>query len=168
MRTAVFLRGINVGGNKKISMSELRKALQARAYNDPQTLLQSGNVVLDKAKPADIEKVIREDFAMEVRVVTRSHAELQAIVTRNPFKNHEDQPSRLAVAFLDQKPSEVEIDPEAYRPDEFVIEGQEIYLWYPEGQASTKLLNPAMLKKLGVTATARNWNTVLKMVELTK
>lgn len=168
MRTAVFLRGINVGGNKKISMAELRAALQKRGYNDPQTLLQSGNVVMDKAKPADIEKVIREDFGMEVRVVIRSHTELQAIVNSNPFKSHEDQPSRLAVAFLDKAPSDVDIDPEAYQPDEFVIQGQEIYLWYPEGQANTKLLNPAMLKKLGVTATARNWNTVLKMVELTK
>ena len=167
MRTAVFLRGINVGGNKKISMAELRAALSKRGYRDPQTLLQSGNVVLDEVKPAEIEKVIQEDFGMQVRVIIRSHAELKAIVDGNPFKNHEDEPSRLAVAFLDQAPSNVDIDPGPYAPDEFVIQGQEIYLWYPAGQANTKLLNPAMLKKLGVTATGRNWNTVLKMLSLT-
>ncbi|HCT79111.1 MAG TPA: hypothetical protein DGG94_17995 [Micromonosporaceae bacterium] len=168
MSVAVFLRGINVGGNKKIPMAGLRQALERHGYTGVKTLLQSGNVILDKADAVDIEKIIQAEFAMDVRVMIRTHGELTKVISGNPFKRHEDQPSRLAVAFLEKDPGEVTIDRAFYEPDDFVVKGKEIYLWFPNGQAETKLLNSAFQRAVGVAATVRNWNTVTKMADLTK
>lgn len=164
----MFLRGINVGGNKKIPMADLREALTRAGHADVKTLLQSGNVVLDKAKPAELEKLIEAEFGMSVRVMVRTHAELVKLIEANPFKRHEDQPARLAVAFLDKDPGRVAIDPKLYAPDEFVVRGKDMYLWYPNGMAETKVGNPAFVRALGVAMTVRNWNTVTKMAELTR
>ena len=167
MRVAVFLRGINVGGNKKIAMAELKRALEERGYNDPKTLLQSGNVVVDKATAADIETVIKEVFGLDVRVMTRTHAELKAVVDNNPFTQHASEGSKLHVAFMATKLSKVDLDPTVYAPDEFALNGREIYLWYPNGMGRSKLLGDAPSRKIGAVATVRNWNTVLKMLDLT-
>ncbi|WP_020519004.1 DUF1697 domain-containing protein [Catelliglobosispora koreensis] len=167
MRVAVFLRGINVGGNKKIAMAELKRALEERGYNDPKTLLQSGNVVVDKAKAADIEKLIKDVFGLDVRVMTRTHAELKAVVANNPFTQHASEGSKLNVAFLDAPLSKLDLDPTVYAPDEFVLNGKEIYLWYPNGMGRSKLLADAPARKIGAVATVRNWNTVQKMLDLT-
>jgi uncharacterized protein (DUF1697 family) len=164
----VFLRGINVGGNKKIPMAALRDALARAGHADVKTLLQSGNVVLDKAKPAELEKLIEAEFGMTVRVIVRTHAELVKVIEDNPFKDHVDQPSRLAVAFLEKAPGRVAIDPAIYAPDEFAVHGKDMYLWYPKGMAETKIGNPAFVKGLGVAMTVRNWNTVTKMADLTQ
>jgi uncharacterized protein (DUF1697 family) len=168
MRVGVFLRGINVGGNKKIPMAALRDALSRAGHADVKTLLQSGNVVLDKAKPAELEKLIEAEFGMTVRVIVRTHAELVKVIEDNPFKEHLDQPSRLAVAFLEKAPAKVTIDPAAYAPDEFLVRGKDMYLWYPNGMGVTKMGNPAFVKGLGVAMTVRNWNTVTKMADLTQ
>src|SRR5829696_1170349 len=104
MRTAVFLRGINVGGNKKIGMAQLREALERHGYGDVKTLLQSGNVVLDKATPEALEKLIEEEFGLQVRVMTRTNSQLRKVIEANPFKQHEDEPAKLGVAFLDRAP----------------------------------------------------------------
>lgn len=164
----MFLRGINVGGNKKIPMAGLRDALTRAGYADVKTLLQSGNVVLDRADPAELEKLIDAEFGMNVRVITRTHAELLKVIANNPFKQHEDQPSRLAVAFLDKAPGKVGIDASVYAPDEFIVRGKDMYLWFPNGQAETKIGNPGFVKALGVAMTVRNWNTVTKMADLTQ
>jgi uncharacterized protein (DUF1697 family) len=164
----VFLRGINVGGNKKVPMAGLREALTRAGHAGVKTLLQSGNVVLDKAKPAEIEKLIEAEFGMRVRVMVRTHAELVQVIEANPFQHHEDQPSRLAVGFLEKDPGTVSIDPKPYAPDEFLLRGKDMYLWYPNGMGETKVGNNAFLKTLGVAMTVRNWNTVTKMAELTQ
>jgi uncharacterized protein (DUF1697 family) len=168
MRVGVFLRGINVGGNKKIPMAGLREALTRAGHTGVKTLLQSGNVILDKAKPAELEKLIEAEFGMKVRVIVRTHAELVQVIEGNPFKQHEDQPSRLAVGFLEKDPGKVAIDPQPYAPDEFVLRGKDMYLWFPNGQAETKVGNNAFQKALGVAMTVRNWNTVTKVAELTQ
>ncbi len=167
MRVGVFLRGINVGGNKTIPMAGLRDALTRAGYADPKTLLQSGNVVLDSAKSADIEKLIEAEFGMSVRVMIRTHAELLKVIENNPFPQHEDQPSRLSVAFLEKDPGKLTIDPSPYLPDEFAHRGKELYLWPPNGLGKTNL-GPKFQKAVGVSMTVRNWNTVTKMAELTQ
>ena len=164
----MFLRGINVGGNKMIPMAALREALTRAGHADVKTLLQSGNVVLDRGKPAELEQLIEAEFGMKVRVIVRTHAELVKLIENNPFQDHVDQPSRLAVGFLEKAPGKVAIDAARYAPDEFVIAGKDIYLWYAGGMGQTKIGEPAFVKALGVAMTVRNWNTVTKMADLTQ
>ena len=167
MRTAVFLRGINVGGNAKIGMADLRKALEAQGHGDVKTLLQSGNVVVDKVTPAAMEKLILDEFGLQVRVMTRTHAQLRKLIEANPFPEHEDEPAKLGVAFLDVAPGKGAIDVKRYEPDEFRVVGKEIYLWFPNGMGRSKIGDGPFLKALGAAMTVRNWNTVTKMAELT-
>ncbi len=109
-----FLRGINVGGNKKMSMAGLRAALAADGFQHVRTLLASGNVLFDAeaasaseaAKLAQrIERQIEKAFAMEVAVVLRSRRELQRLLEADPFKDIRVTPrTRLFVTFLAEKP----------------------------------------------------------------
>jgi uncharacterized protein (DUF1697 family) len=168
MRTAVFLRAVNLGATNKISMPALRGALEKAGYTGVQTVVQSGNVVADKITAAGMVKVIKSEFGLDIQVITRTHAELKAVVAGNPFKEHEQHGSKLNVAFLDRAPASFSIDRDAYLPDEFELRGKEIYLWYPNGLGRSKLLNDSAARKTGIAATVRNWNTVLKMLALTE
>jgi uncharacterized protein (DUF1697 family) len=167
MRTAVFLRGINVGGHAKISMPQLRQALERHGHTNAQTLLQSGNVVVDKTTPAAMEKLLLDEFGMRIRVMTRTHAQLRKVIEANPFPQHEQEPAKLAVAFLDKAAGKVTFDLQRYEPDEFVIAGKEIYLWFPNGMGRSKVGDKTFQKSLGAEMTVRNWNTVTKMAEMT-
>ncbi len=168
MTTAVFLRGINVGGNAKIGMAALREAMERAGYTGVKTLLQSGNVVVDKITPAAMEKLILDEFGLQVRVMTRTHAQLAKVIEDNPFPQHVGEPAKLAVGFLDKAVGKVALDAARYAPDEFVLAGKEIYLWFPNGLGRSKLSEAAFAKALGGPAlTVRNWNTVTKMAALT-
>jgi uncharacterized protein (DUF1697 family) len=167
-----LLRGINVGGRTKIPMQSLKASLEALGHEDVVTYIQSGNVVLQskvKDPAKEIEERIAEDFGVSVTVVIRTPAELKKIVKANPFPKVTDS-KKLHVVFLSEKPTAkaaAALDPDRSPPDELVLRGREIYVHYPSGQARTKLTNEWMERTLGVRGTARNWNTVLKLVELT-
>lgn len=166
MRTAILLRAVNLGPNNKISMAALKDLLQRNGYQDVASYLQSGNVVASgDVKGKDIEKLIEAEFGHRIDVLTRSHDELEKIVAANPFPQHAAQGSKLAVAFCDKAPTG-KIDKDAYPPDEIIVKGKNIYLWFPGGMGRSKL-SLAFGKKLSVIATVRNWNSVLKLTELT-
>ena len=166
MRTAILLRAVNLGPNNKISMAALKDLLRRHGYQDVATYLQSGNVVASgDVNARDIEKLIEAEFGHHIDVLTRSHDELEKIVEANPFPQHADQGSKLAVAFCDKAPT-TKIDKDAYPPDEIIVKGKNIYFWFPAGMGRSKL-SLAFGKKLGVIATVRNWNSVLKLTELT-
>ena len=168
MTTAVFLRGINIGSNKRISMPALREALEKAGHTGVKTLLQSGNVVVDRITAAAMEKLISDEFGLRVRAMTRTHDQLRKVIESNPFPQHVGEPAKLAVGFLDKVVAKIDIDPSRYVPDEFVLAGKEIYLWYPNGLGRSKLGDAVFAKALGeVALTVRNWNTVTKMAELT-
>jgi uncharacterized protein (DUF1697 family) len=169
-----FLRGINVGGHRKISMSELRDALTAAGYGDVRTLLQSGNVVLtSRLSPAKLERaleqVLADRFGSDARVLVRTRDELADVIARDPLAGIADNPSRHLVVFLSAEPA-----PEVLRalealqlePERFVASGREIYAWHPDGLNRSKLAPLLVDRRLGVTATGRNWNTVCKLLEL--
>jgi uncharacterized protein (DUF1697 family) len=176
MRYAALLRGINVGGNKKIPMAALRELMQGLGYADVVTHLQSGNAVFSsRGQPphtiaGGIAGRIADDFGMDVKVVIRTGRELADVVSRSPLPDGPENPSRFFVAFLSGAPA-----PEAasamesmsFDPDRIWISGNEAFLWCPAGAADTKLTNNLVEKRLAVTATSRNWNTVLKLAELT-
>jgi uncharacterized protein (DUF1697 family) len=166
MRTAILLRAVNLGGTNKISMTALRDLLRRNGYQDVSTFLQSGNALASgTVRARDIEKLIEQEFGHRIDVLTRSHAELEAIVAGNPFPQHAWQGAKLAVAFCDKAPA-TSIDKDFYAPDELIVNGKEIYLWFPNGMGRSKM-STSFGKRLGVISTVRNWNSVLKLAELT-
>ena len=173
-RLVVLLRGINIGSRNRISMPELRKALEDAGYDDIRTYLQSGNVVLTSTASAKnvaraCERLIADRFGLEIAVVVRTRSELAKVVDRNPLKRVAKDPKRYQVSFLETKPSAKivrELEDVAADREEVVSFGREIYAWHPDGVARSKLWAKLAGKNLGVTATARNWTTVAKLLEL--
>jgi uncharacterized protein (DUF1697 family) len=167
-----LLRGINVGKAKPVAMADLQALLAGLGYADVRTHLRSGNAVFDAAghEPdalaTHIEAAVEERFGLEVSVLIRTPADLDAIIAGNPFPDAAAAtPAQLHVAFLSTAPAST-IDPAAYAPDEVRIAGREVYAWYPNGMGRSKLTNTALERHLGVRATMRNWNTVTKLAEL--
>ena len=155
-------------------MPKLREALEQAGFDDVQTYLQSGNVVLSSdlssAKLArKCERLIAEEFGFDIAVVVRTQTELAKVVALNPLGKVAKNPKRYQVSFLDGKlASEVmkKLEAAAVRPEQLVVSGREAYAWHPEGVARSKLWSLLAGKGLGVTATARNWTTVTKLLEL--
>lgn len=162
-----LLRGINVSGQKKIRMEELKALYESLGYERVTTYIQSGNVVFaaqGKELPSHIETAIRERFGFEVPVILRRDTEMEAILAANPFlTRHDIDESRLHVVFLQEAPSDFALERLSEMQtgeDEFRVNGSEIYLHCPNGYGRSKLSNSALEKKLGVMATTRNWKTV--------
>ena len=169
---AALLRGINVGGKNKIAMPELRALFEGLGFSDVVTYVQSGNVVFraPRVDAGAIGRRIKEVFGLEIAVVTRTGAQLASTASRNPFLTSESNPKLLHVVFLDRKPvagAVKQLDPERSPGDRFSLDGRELYLDFPNGSGRSKLTLDYLERGLGVKGTARNWNTVLKLVELT-
>ncbi len=173
-RLVVLLRGINLGARNRVSMPDLREALEAAGYDDVRTYLQSGNVVLTSTAPPkkvarDCERLLADRFGLEIAVVTRTRTELARVVERNPLEGVAKDPKRYQVSFLEAKPAAKvvrELEELAAGAEKVVSVGREIYAWHPAGVARSKLWARLAGKNLGVTATARNWTTVTKLLEL--
>lgn len=173
-RQIVLLRAINLAGRNRISMSELRDALADAGFDDVRTYMQSGNVVLSSNRPPDevaraCERLIADRFGLEIAVVTRSRDELAEIVRRNPLGDVAVEPRRYQVSFLDAEPAPevvAKLAAVAAGDERLVHSGRELYAWHPGGIGRSKLAAQLAGSKLGVTATARNWVTVTKLLEL--
>ena len=170
-----LLRGINVSGQKKVSMAVLREVHAGLGHTDVVTYIQSGNVVFDaeigdvETLRPEIEEAIVEEFGFDVPVVIRTSAQLASIIAASPYARSGADPSRLAVTFLNEMPAvdrAAGVDANAFSPDEFSLAGREIYLHCPTGFGRTKLTNTFLEKRLGVTATTRNWKTVTELAAL--
>jgi len=174
-RQVALLRGINVGGRNKIAMAPLREAITALGYADVQTHLQSGNVVFGTDRRPDrvaseVEAVIADRFGLAIGIVVRTHDHLAQVVSRNPLPEAAAEPARFLVNFLSAAPDPAvvaEIDPAAYDPDVFRVRGRDVYLYCPQGIRDSKLAAFPWGKRLGLVATARNWNTVTRLLEMT-
>lgn len=161
MTYVALLRGVNVGGNKMLKMEDLRKTFESLGYTNVRTVLQSGNVIFDaKTKPRDLES------HLGVRVVLRTQAEIRSAIARNPYPAEaENDPGHLIVVFLSAAlPSDEPLHKFALPHEKFVVKGKEIYIHFGEGMGRSKLAESLTEKKLGVVPTARNWNTVNKLV----
>jgi len=170
-----LLRGINVGGRNKLPMRDLAAMFVEAGCSHVTTYIQSGNVVfrapgnLAPLIPALIAEAVAARFGFRVPVVIRSAAELDEIVSRNPFLDLESDFTKLHVAFLLDQPTAAEagsLDPDRSPGDAFRLLGREIYLHLPNGVAKTRLSNAYFDSRLGTTSTMRNWRTVLKLNEL--
>lgn len=173
-RYAVWLHAVNLGSHNKVPMAWLRDAATDAGFEGVATYLQSGNLVVSSAATADVVRnqvtaLIRDGRDLDVDVTVRSRTQLARVIDRNPMRDRVGEPSKLHVSFLTGKPDAqgvASIDVEKYAPDEFVVSGTEIYLWFPNGAGRSKLATLPWRKKVGVGGTARNWRTVLAMLEL--
>jgi uncharacterized protein (DUF1697 family) len=170
----LLLRGINLGARNRIAMPALRDALTDEGFDDVRTYLQSGNVVVSSgAKATDVlrkvEQRIEREFGLDIAVVTRTRAQLAKVVERDPLGKVAKDPKRYQVSFLAAKPSQEvrrRIEEAAAPKERVVVDGREVYAWHPETVARSRLWALLAGQKLGVTATARNWTTVTKLLEL--
>ena len=167
-----LLRGINLGARNKVSMPDLRELFAGLGAEDVTTYVQSGNVVFTGPLEASaIEARIKRELGLEIVVLLRTATQLDRIVAANPFAKKASEPKQLHVTFLAESPAAArvkELDPERSPPDEFSVVRREVYLYTPNGYGLTKLSNAYFEKKLGVTGTSRNWNTVTALAELAR
>jgi uncharacterized protein (DUF1697 family) len=156
-------------------MNDLRSTLANLGFEEVQTYLQSGNVVLESGDrpPSDlareVETAISGGFGLEIRVIVRGKDELAAVARSHPFLDTGSEPSRFHVVFMDGVPDAARIadlDPDRSPPDRFEVRGREIYLSYPNGQGRSKLSLDYFERVLKVAGTARNWNTVTRVLEM--
>jgi len=171
-----LLRGINVGGHNKVAMSDLRELCGALGLTDVKSLLQSGNLVFrgDRQTDAALESLLESETAKRLGVsadyVVRSGDELARAVARNPFpKEAKNDPSHLLVMFLKAEPRAKDVDAlrVAIKGREIVAnDGKQLYLVYPDGIGRSKLTGTMIERTLATKGTARNWNTILKLLAL--
>ncbi|MET9882908.1 DUF1697 domain-containing protein [Streptomyces sp. NPDC006430] len=176
---AALLRGINVGGAKKVPMAELREVLEGLGHQDVQTYLQSGNAVFSTSEKdvhaltRELERAVEARFGFAVACLVLDGAYLRAVADGCPFPAAALEGRQLHATFLSEQPERsrfAAIDGPSYLPEEFRIGDRVLYLYAPNGLGRSKLAEalhkPAVLK--GIAATTRNWNTVAKLVELTR
>jgi uncharacterized protein (DUF1697 family) len=173
-----LLRAINVGGRAPVAMADLRDLLTRLGLLEPQSLLQSGNLVFRSGPGtgAELERLLETEAEKRLRLRTdffvRTAAEWKAVVARNPFgREAERDPSHHLVMFLKDPPDagRVKAVQAAITGPEVVrAEGKQLYIVYPEGIGRSRLTGTVIEKKLGSRGTARNWNTVLKLAALAK
>ena len=143
------LRGINVSGQKKIPMVDLKKLYEELHFENITTYIQSGNVIFTSKKSIDlsqqIEQKIFEKYNFDVPVIIRTPEEMRMIIERNPFLKQKDIDfSKLHVVYLADNPMQDAVDKLKkinYEPDKFYISGKEVYLHCPNGYGKTKLTN---------------------------
>ena len=174
-----ILRGINVSGQKKILMVDLKALYKKLGLEDVQTYIQSGNVVFDYAGGKSclaiaemIEHSIEKEYKFQVPVLVKTPDDLINTIKNNPFTTEAGaDPSRVAVTFLESQPTSenlIKVDGIDYPPDRFIINGLNIYIYCPISYGNSKLSNNFFESKLKVRATTRNWKTINKLVEISR
>jgi len=174
-----ILRGINVGGRRKILMADLKLLFEDFGFNNISTYIQSGNVIFDDTTEISdleiantIEAAILNKYKFTVPVIVVSSKDLVKAVKSNPYYQGESVDiSKLHLTFLKEKPTKESLQKIAtynYEPDKFVIKGQNVFIFCEGKYHQSKLTNNFFERKLAVSATTRNWKTVLKLVELSK
>jgi uncharacterized protein (DUF1697 family) len=174
VRYVALLRGVNLARNRRLDMKALRRLLDDLGYEDSTTLLQSGNAVFTTPKSAaqvkgELERAIARSLGLETDVFIRSRAELANVVAADPLRRVVKKPSWYQVSFLQQKlPASKlrELEQADVAPERVAVVGREIYAWHPSGLQRSPLAKLLSEPKLGVGSTARNWNTVTKLLAL--
>ncbi|HEY4785812.1 MAG TPA: DUF1697 domain-containing protein [Bacteroidales bacterium] len=171
-----MLRGINVGGQKKIKMEELKAHLEAIHLKKVRTYIQSGNIIFEAEKdnPVDLAKKISDkilkEYGFEVYVLAKNAQELNHVLNNNAFvlEKHKDI-DLLYVTFLSETPQQAlleKINRIESNGEEYIVSGSIIYLCFPNGYGQAKLTNNFFESKLKLMATTRNWKTVMKLAEM--
>ena len=177
MKYVSILRGINVSGQKKIKMADLKYLYELLDFQSVVTYIQSGNVIFDAPvkNKSDLKKkiveAIEEKYKFHVPVEIRTNREIRDIIRNCPFGSVDlvQDGTKVLITFLSSKPSKDRVsDIQKYvvAPEKLVARGKEVYLYCPNGYGKSKLSNTFLEHKLGVEATTRNWKTIHKLYEL--
>ncbi|WP_371367337.1 DUF1697 domain-containing protein [Sporomusa rhizae] len=167
-----LLRGINVGGHRRIKMADLKRLLENLGLHEVQTYIQSGNVLFESEHDVSllgqqIQQEIQAVFGFDVPVILRTAAELDRLIENSPFAV---MPG-LNVAFLAAKPTQEavhELVSYDAGDDKFSISDMDIYVLYQGDVRKSLLTTNFFEKKLKVSLTVRNWNTIITLATLSK
>lgn len=170
----ILLRGVNVGGHRKIKMAEFKQLLIDQGFQNVITYIQSGNILCqgNQSKPAikqQIESLILKNYGFEVTAFVLDQTKLKNIIQDNPFISQQIPIEKLYCTFLEKQP-----DPKTQKKflelktqDEvFTFAGPLLYFCYHKGYGKAKLSNPVVEKKLKMQATTRNWKTMTKLLDM--
>lgn len=168
------LRGINVGGKRKLPMGDLKSMLMELGYTAVTTYIQSGNVLFKSDTDSTelegkLEKSIKDKFNYDVPVVVRSVQELGVLINTNPFYTTNSDINKLHLTFLKEQPSAENkklTESISSEPDKFSVTDKDTFIFCEGKYHQSKLTNNFFEKKLKVGATTRNWKTTLKLYEL--
>jgi uncharacterized protein (DUF1697 family) len=172
-----ILRGINVGGNRKILMKDLKSLYEKLGFSKVETYIQSGNVIFEtdqKLCNYELEQRIQQEiakiFGFDVSVIVRTSGEWAESIAQNPFLKEENVDiNRLHLTCLKELPAAdllEKIRNIQYPPDRYEIIGCNVFIFCAAGYGTSKLVNSLFESKLKVQATTRNWKTVMKLNEI--
>ena len=173
-RYIAVLRGINVGGNRKIVMDDLKQLLEKMGLQNISTYIQSGNIIFSSTmSEIDAEKAMKkavhEKYGFDVPVMVRTINNFHNLVANNPYLKDENI-DKLYVAFLSEIPKENAVEKfegKSFGNDKFTVIGNHVFICYDTKLSDSKLNNNSIESDLNVIATTRNWKTVSKLIELT-
>ncbi len=172
-RQIVLLRGVTPTGKNRVPMAQLRQALIDNGFENVQTWIQSGNVVLDaelsaKKLAEKIKGIIKEEIGADLKIIVKTPAEIKKVLKKNPFGKGFDISRVFFTLFNDvPDPELVEaLEKQDFGEDKFVITPHAVYLFVPGSFAKTKLNNNFLERKLKIDATTRNFNTLSKIIAL--
>jgi uncharacterized protein (DUF1697 family) len=179
-RLVALLRAVNVGGRGLLPMAELRRLATDLGHHDVTTFIQSGNLVFTTDRPAssvaarrkigdNISAAIADHNEVRTTVMIRTVDELRGAMDAVPFLADEPDSSKLMIVFLSDAPTAATIEslePTRFAPDRFEVIGREMFVHFPNGAGKSKFTATYFEKRLGVSGTARNLNTVRKLIDL--
>jgi uncharacterized protein (DUF1697 family) len=179
-RLIALLRAVNVGGRGKLPMSGLRKAIVDLGHTDIATYIQSGNAVFTTDRPAgtaaarqkiadELSRTIADRHGVRSVVILRTVAQMREALATVPFLDDEPDTSKLMIVFLSDPPTAgaiASLERDRFEPDRFVVIGQQMYVHFPNGAGRSKFTTDYFERRLGVSGTTRNLNTVRKLIEL--
>jgi len=175
MRYVALLRGINVGGNTMIKMSDLKASFESLGFKNVVSYINSGNLAFDATKAAEsklaskIEKEISTEFSLKVQVMIREQRAIRDVLDNNPFEGKYETHKQMHVLFLkDEVPSDLRNEVMQWETvrERIAIRGREIYALLLDGVAESLIGRGLIERKLKLPMTARNWRTVEKLVTL--
>lgn len=174
MRYAAFLRAVNLGARNRISMADLRAILASLGYDDVATYVQSGNAVFTGRRfstnkiATQLEDTLDGELGLKVSVLIRTAEEVATVIAKNPFLPKHDV-AHLHAGFLSSSPpvaAQQQLDVARFEPDACAFGDRVMYLCYPNGLGRSKMNGYLTEKRLGVTATVRNWRTVANVDQM--
>ncbi len=167
-----LLRGINVGGHKKILMADLRALLETSGLNEVSTYIQSGNVIFKSEASAkecseNISEAILEKYGWEVPILIKTPSEIKSILENCPFPQVEKEKSYFMLLQMPPLAKNIKSTLSFQFPNEkFSITPQCVYLFSSVGLGKSKMSNNFFERKLKVNTTTRNFKTMVKLIEL--
>lgn len=172
-KIVLLLRGINVGGHRRLPMAELRAAAVAAGFADIETYIQSGNLVFSAESPAVaeavIEALVEQRFGFRVEAIARSARQWAAYAAASPFADADDRANIIHLGLSKKAPAATSaeaLQARAAHGETVVVAGDAIWIDFHAGVANSKLTPASIDKGVGSTVTLRNWRTVRKLAEM--